>query len=106
VLAHGRRVAKELFEPGTAIDSDMSSEGRLVEHLSVLECLDAPASCLLRIPQDPEDNGHIRQRRDLSVVDIVDRRRTMLARLVEAQDRLKFGSRLGKRTEMHSREAR
>src|SRR5689334_12316309 len=100
VFAHGRRVSKQLVQSGTAVDSDMSSQGRLVEHLGVLESLGAAASCLLWVPQDPEDDGHVWQRRNLGIVDMVDGGGPMLARLIEGQDRLKFGSRLGKRSEV------
>ena len=37
-------------------------------------------------------------------MDVVHRLQTMPARVVEAQDRLKFGSRLGKRPEVHGRD--
>ena len=105
VRPHRRGVAEKFFEPGTREVVHVRCEIRLVHLASASERRDAGALRLLREAHDPEDRRKVGKGRHLRVVNVVHRLGSMLARVVQIENRLKLGVGLGERARVHGRDA-
>ena len=101
---HARDIAEQFVQTGAGEIVDMRCEVRLVQLRGAVERRGARTTRLLGKAQDPEDRRKIGEGRDFRVVNVVHRLRSMLTRVVEAQDRLELGPCLGKRPEVHGRD--
>jgi hypothetical protein len=104
VRSHRRGVAEKFFEAGPREVVHVRCKIRLVQLPGASERRGAGAVCLLREAHDPEDRCKVGKGRYLGVVNVVHRLGSMLARVVQTENRFELGAGLGKRTDVHGRD--
>src|SRR5262249_43082332 len=102
--SHAQDVTEQFVQAGASEIVDVRSEVCLIQLRGAVERRSTRMTRLFGKPENPEDQRKIREGRDFRVVNIVHWLRSMLARVIQAQDRLELGPRLRKRPEMHGRD--